>query len=92
MKRLLALVLTMGIAFSLLAGCTQNANNGDENGGNTGNKEWKIGLIAAGTFGDNGLNDALKRILEFLSPVWRSTSSMTTKSTPATSATRDMTW
>ena len=41
MKRLLALVLTMGIAFSLLAGCTQNANNGDENGGNTGNKEWK---------------------------------------------------
>ena len=58
MKRLLALVLTMGIAFSLLAGCTQNANNGDENGGNTGNKEWKIGLIAAGTFGDNGLNDA----------------------------------
>ena len=64
MKRLLALVLTMGIAFSLLAGCTQNANNGDENGGNTGNKEWKIGLIAAGTFGDNGLNDALKKAAE----------------------------
>lgn len=89
----------MGIAFSLLAGCTQNANNGDENGGNTGNKEWKIGLIAAGTFGDNGLNDALNKAAETFTentgiPVTcvEVNESMTTKSTPATSATRDMTW
>ena len=66
MKRLLAIVLAAGMMLSLLAGCAQNANstNGGETGEDTGDKEWKIGLVAAGTFGDNGLNDALKKAAE----------------------------
>lgn len=66
MKRLFAIVLAAGMMLSLLAGCAQNANstNGGETGEDTGDKEWKIGLVAAGTFGDNGLNDALKKAAE----------------------------
>ena len=63
MKRLLAFALIGGLMLALLTGCGKNPSSsqsgGAEEGG--GEKEWKIGLVAAGTFGDNGLNDALKK-------------------------------
>ncbi len=76
MKRLLTLLLAAAMTLSLLAGCgSSNQNNGGNSGNGGGNagsgdsdtggeKEWKIGLVAAGTFGDNGLNDALKTAMD----------------------------
>lgn len=64
MKRLLAFVLTGIMALSILTACSNSSDSSDESGEANGEKEWKIGLVAAGTFGDNGVNDALKEAAE----------------------------
>ena len=63
MKRLLAFTLIGGLLLVLLTGCGKKADSAQDGGPEEdgGEKGWKIGLVAAGTFGDSGLNDALKK-------------------------------
>ncbi len=70
MKKMVSLFLMVLLVFSLAAcgskpaepGVTEPAASSTEPAAPA--KEWKIGLVAAGKFGDNGLNDALKAAVD----------------------------
>lgn len=70
MKKMLSVLLMVLLVFTLGAcgskpaepGVTEPAGSATEPA--AGDKEWKIGLVAAGKFGDNGLNDALKAAVD----------------------------
>lgn len=57
MKKLVSLLLASLLALSFTGFVTASAEDAAP-------KQWKIGLVAAGKFGDNGLNDALKAAMD----------------------------
>ena len=58
MKRFIAAGLAVVMAAMMTAGCSGSEKKVEESAAE-GKKEFKIAMVAAGVFGDQGMNDAL---------------------------------
>ena len=80
MKRILTLALSLVLTLAVLTGCGAGSSTTPSSGGSgtppssssaapstAGTepaKEWKLAMVADGTFGDNGMNDAFLKAME----------------------------